>query len=80
MTVQQMKDAILSVYDTPTWRKRVSEMYDDQVIAIYYNFSERGILNKVLKKQRPKIVEVEPVKTEPRYQQLTIFDFIKEER
>ena len=74
MTVQQMKDAIVAVYDTASWKKKVNNMYDDQVIAIYYNFLNRGILDKVLKRERP----MSPVQTELKenYKQMTIFDFI----
>lgn len=76
MTIQQMKDAILNVYDTKSWKKKVDNMYDDQVVAIYYNFLERGILDKVLRKERPKSVnKSEPVEV---YEQLSIFDFINE--
>ena len=79
MTVQQMKDAILKVYDTESWKKKVSNMYDDQVIAIYHNFSERGILNKVMRRERPE--KVRTTKTFDGYvpqevEQLTIFDLI----
>ena len=73
MTIQQMKDAILDVYDTKSWRKKVANMYDDQVIAIYYNFSQRGILNKVLRRERP-----DTSAAKEKSQQLTIFDFLEE--
>lgn len=53
MTIQQMKDAIVTVYDTASWKKKVERMYDDQVIAIYHNFRERGILDKTLRRERP---------------------------
>ena len=53
MTIQQMKDAIVDVYATKSWRRKVDNMYDDQVIAIYYNFLERGVLGKVLRRERP---------------------------
>ena len=56
MTIQQMKDAIADVYDTKSWRRKVEYMYDDQVIAIYHNFLERGILGKVMRRERPVTV------------------------
>ena len=77
MTIQQMKNAILNVYETTSWRKKVENMYDDQIVAIYHNFSERGILDKVLRKERPKSDYERKYKENN--QQLTIFDFIKEE-
>lgn len=79
MTVQQMKEAILNVYQTKSWRTKVANMYDDQVIAIYYNFLERGILNQVLRNERPAITDlIEPPNTynPPECQQMTIFDLL----
>lgn len=75
MTIQQMKAAILPVYDTASWRRKVENMYDDQVIAIYHNFASRGILNKTMRKERPAPYKDYESKDA---QQLTIFDFIKE--
>ena len=77
MTVQQMKDAIVSVYDTTSWKKKVANMYDDQVIAIYHNFLQRGILNKVLRRERPGAAEKREL--EERYEQLTVFDLLKQQ-
>ena len=74
MTIQQMKDAIVNVYKTPSWRKKVETMYDDQVIAIYHDFLHRGKLGKVLKNARPKKID----EVEPTCQQLSIFDYINE--
>ena len=74
MTVQQMKDAIVAVYDTSSWKKKVNKMYDDQVIAIYYNFLNRGILDKVMRRENPATVEKRQFKEN--YQQMTIFDFM----
>ena len=72
MTIQQMKDAIARVYRTESWQKKVDGMYDNQVIAIYYDFLNRGILDKVLRKEKPK-EKHEPVE---QYQQMSIFDLI----
>lgn len=79
MTVQQMRDAILKVYDTASWKKKVENMYDDQVIAIYHNFLERDILDKVMRKERPEVTK--SIKTFDGYvpqeaEQLTIFDLL----
>lgn len=79
MTVQQMRDAILKVYDTESWKKKVANMYDDQVIAIYHNFVERKILDKVMRRERPAakksawaVEDYVPQEAE----QLTIFDLM----
>lgn len=69
MTTDQMRNAIKPVYETSSWRNRVDHMSDHQVIAVYYNFLHRGILNKVMKKERPATVK--PTET---YQQLSFFD------
>lgn len=78
MTIQQMRDAIANVYKTTSWRKKVSNMYDDQVVAIYHDFYNRGVLNKVLRRERP--ASASKPKTEDKYQQITIFDFINEQQ
>lgn len=69
MTNYEMREAIRKVYQTTSWRDKVDKMYDDQVIAIYLRFEKEGKLNKVMKRERPKVYS-EPV-------QLNIFDFIK---
>lgn len=74
MTIQQMKDAILTVYDTASWRKKVANMYDDQVVAIYHNFRERGVLDKTLRKERPKMFEHQVDEPKEACQQLSFFD------
>lgn len=78
MTVYQMRDAIATVYDTVSWKKKVANMYDDQVIAIYHNFANRGILDKTLRKEKPTVSTLnhKPPYVEPESQQLTIFDLI----
>lgn len=51
MTVQQMRNKIISVYEGMAWRRRVENMPDDQVIAIYYRFLEDGKFNQPKKKK-----------------------------
>lgn len=48
MTVEQMRSHIKEVYDDPydTWSRKVDAMYDDQVIAIYHKFAEKGVFEK----------------------------------
>lgn len=76
MTIQQMKNAIANVYDTTSWRNKVERMYDAQIVAIYYNFSNRGILNKVMKSE--KQVAADKNKQKEKYQQLSFFDMIEQ--
>lgn len=93
MTIQEMKNAILSVYKTKSWYAKVNRMYDDQIVAIYHNFNERGILGKVLRNERTSyfLVPEDPTAGQTKCtdeikeakevcKQLTIFDFIKEEK
>ena len=42
MGIEQMRAAIAAVYKTSTWRKRVSEMNEGQIIAIYKKFRSCG--------------------------------------
>ena len=71
MTVENMKTEISHVYDTRSWQKKVDEMYDDQVIAIYYKFLKEGKLNKVLRKEKSQPHTV-PIK----FEQLDIFSLM----
>ena len=72
LTVGFMRQKIAEVYDTMNWRDKVSKMYDDQVIAIYYSLLRSGKLNTVQKIERPII---QPSKQ--KYEQLNMFDSIK---
>ena len=79
MTVQQMRSAILRVYNTKSWKNKVANMYDDQIIAIYHDFRNRGVLNQVLRNERPVItdlIETPNTYVSPECQQMTMFDFI----
>ena len=76
MTVEQMKMAIMDVYHTRSWRRKVANMYDDQVIAIYRNFEQRGVLGKVLKRERP-VPATYDCGPKEKCEQLSMFDFIK---
>ena len=75
MTVANMRDEISNVYDTNSWRNKVDDMYDDQVIAIYYKFLAEGKLNKVLKRERP---EVNASIYCEECEQLSLFDLVKQ--
>ena len=73
MTNQEMRNAISDAYEGRSWKAKVACMHDDQVIAIYYSFLERGEFNKPknkpVDKKAPNIV-----------QQLSVFDFVKEDK
>lgn len=71
MTIQQMRAAIAKVYQTESWRKKVKNMCDSQVIAIYYDFFNRKVLNKVLKTDKPVVADNKP---KEKCQQLSFFD------
>jgi len=42
MTVQQMRDQLIELYKNETWRRRVAQMSDRQIMAIY----QKQILEK----------------------------------
>lgn len=42
MTVQEMREAILTAYTGKAWRMKVDCMEDSQVIAVYHNFKAKG--------------------------------------
>lgn len=44
MTVEQMRLAISQVYNSLSWRRKVSGMTDANVIAVYNDFKLRGKL------------------------------------
>lgn len=69
LSIVYMRKEIASVYDSWKWRDRVAAMGTRQVAAIYYSFLEHGKFSKP-KKQ----------KGEPEYVQMTIWDFINEDK
>ena len=74
MTVEQMREAISDVYISDMWKRKVSNMPEDQVMAIYFNFKEKGYLEQPPRDRKPpKEVAREPV-------QLGMYDFLKGER
>lgn len=44
--INTMRSAILGAYDGYNWERKVRNMHDNQVIAIYYSLLEKGKLNK----------------------------------
>lgn len=71
MTTQEMRNAIADTRDSERWKAKVACMYDDQVIAVYYSFLERGEFDKP--KNRPVTADSPDI-----VKQLCIFDFIEE--
>ena len=52
MTVSQMREKITKVYPGETWKRKVINMRDDQVVAIYFHFLETNKFNQ--KPKKPK--------------------------
>lgn len=63
MSKSQERNAIIGVYNTVSWKRKVREMPDYQVHAIYCKFLAEGKFDK------------KPEKKE-QYKQMTIFDYI----
>lgn len=42
MTVNQMAAKIISVYPNEAWKRKVNQMADNQIIAIYHHFLATG--------------------------------------
>ena len=53
--VSTMRELIMEVYPGPAWEKRVKFMSDNQVIAVYYSFLQKG---KFEEKKRDKSKQV----------------------
>jgi hypothetical protein len=51
-----MRDAICAVYPNDAWKRKVANMDDNQVYAVYHSFLERGVFDKA--KQNKKEVSV----------------------
>lgn len=50
MSVDEMRCCIADVYTSYSWRHRVANMPEHQVISIYYSFLERGVFEQPPKK------------------------------
>ena len=44
MNVNRMRVRVAECYPGPRWAKKVQLMNDDQVIAIFFRFSKKGII------------------------------------
>lgn len=49
-TIQEMKNAILSVYPTSaSWKRKVDAMHESQITAVFLSFQKSGAFNKPAK-------------------------------
>lgn len=68
MHINQMRKEIAKVYPGPKWKKRVENMPENQVLAVYNSFLKEGRFNK------PPVKNPAP---QSYYKQLTFDDFIR---
>lgn len=43
-TLYRMREALKKVYDGDRWRKKVNQMEDSQVVAVYKEFQRKGMI------------------------------------
>lgn len=61
--IEDMRGYVMDAYPSMNWKRKVSDMSDPQVVAVYHSLLGRK------KKEEPK-------KEEPKFRQMTIFDYI----
>lgn len=71
MTIDQMRNALISAYPGPKWKLKVQEMDNRQVVAIYKNMEQTDRLTK-----KPRLKKEPGIKY---CEQLTIWDILKGE-
>lgn len=76
MSVEEMRVAIAKVYSGEAWKRKVRNMPDYQVMAIYFSFLETG---KFDKPKKPAAERTEPAKGPSPFKpevgvQITMFD------
>lgn len=71
--IHEIRLAVMTVpkYNGLTWHRRVRNMSDRQVIAIYNKFKEMGMFKKKNDIPEPKRAETEP------YHQITMFEYME---
>lgn len=88
MSVAEMKEIILKVYTTESWKRKVEKMCDSQIIAIYHSFEKSGAIARLREKQQDAFMKrwnkamgkpEKSSKPEPP-RQLTIDDYLKGEK
>ena len=80
MYVEQMRKEIASVYKGKDWSKKVDNMPDNQVIAMYYKFKAGGKFDKK-PESRKQVIDVKPDSPFVGVygEQLSMFDSLKGE-
>ena len=76
MSVEQMRDAIAGVYSGDDWKRRVSRMPEDQVMAIYFRFQAKDYINNPPHKQLKKYISPSLYIPHEEPVQLTIDDLL----
>lgn len=77
MSIEQMREAISDAYSSDGWKRKVSRMPEDQVMAVYFKLKERGCLDK--KHHKPKREYTKPtvsISRDERPVQLTFDDLL----
>lgn len=54
--IDDMRTAVARKYPGPRWKRKVSDMSDNQIMALYYRFYH----SDEEKKEEPKVVETRP--------------------
>lgn len=91
MSVAEMKEIILKVYTTESWKRKVEKMCDSQIIAIYHSFEKSGAIARLREKQQDAFMkrwnkaagkddEKRPKSRPEQPKQLTIDDYLKGEK
>ena len=71
MGVENYRSAIASAYPGERWKRRVLEMPDNQVIAIYNHFVRDGVFNRI---------RVPKKASDPNYHQISLWELGLERR
>ena len=58
MLISEMRKKVKNAYGNSTWDRKVDNMPDKQVIAIFYNMQERGVFKK-MRKQDSKYHQID---------------------
>ena len=78
MTTEEKRMAIARVYPTSkSWHKKVADMCESQVIAIYLSFEKAGTFRKGPKNCKPFQGKGD---RKNEIKQLSVFDILKEKR
>ena len=85
MTIQEQRNAISSVYPGLSWKRKVADMGESQVIAVYLAFQKNGTFErrkskdeKFFRNKREEKREIREAKKEAKVsaQQISIFDIL----